>query len=94
MFATRHTSFMALAISVLLLIGQAALANHVMTDALQGVDDNCELCHQFDRQQSVVPSSSGTAQLEPHAAPFHARNSAPLVGSLPSTAHARGPPLS
>lgn len=84
---------MALAVSVLLVIGQIALVDHVMSDLVQGVDDNCVLCHQSERQQSTVPGIYQPVRIDLPHLPSIAADSTDSGWSRPARPNNRAPPL-
>jgi hypothetical protein len=87
-------SWLAIAIALLLLAGQAAIATHAVADTVNGVTDSCEFCHQLDRQQQVL---GGEIQLLQFQRPLEAIAIHVVPTFLQLTVLqpvARGPPLS
>lgn len=91
---TLQRSWLAIAIALLLLAGQAAIATHAVADTAKHVAENCELCHQLDRQQDVLGGEIQSLQFQrplEDIAPLVVSTS-PQVALLQPVA--RGPPLS
>lgn len=91
---TIKRSWLAIAIALLLLAGQAAIATHAVADTVNGVADNCELCHQLDRQQQVLGGETQSLQFQRpiETIAIHVALAFPQPAFLQPVA--RGPPLS
>lgn len=89
----RGQSWLAMAIALLLLAGQAAIATHTVADTINGVADNCELCHQLDRQQQVLGGETQSLQFQRplDAETVHVTQALPQPSALHPVA--RGPPF-
>lgn len=86
-------SLITTAIMVLLVIGQGLLASHVVADTLAGIDDNCEICSQLERQQVFVNVDPAPELAESLPEFIPPRLVAPALATAVMQPRMRGPPV-